>query len=99
MPAAAWALTAQQAEQVMSGQQFAGVYDLQKKYGFWTAKATTAEGSRATVLVNDATGGLTAIRKGDVGTTLPSVDAWCSTSRPAALPGVSDVELSDGFGG
>ena len=74
VPAAAWALTAQQAEQVMSGQQFAGVYDLQKKYGFWSAKATTAEGSRATVLVNDATGGLTAIRKGEGGNTVARME-------------------------
>ena len=97
VPAAAWALTAQQAEQVMSGQQFAGVYDLQKKYGFWTAKATTAEGSRATVLVNDATGGLTAIRKGDVGTTLPSVDRVVQHLKASGFAYVSDVELSDGF--
>lgn len=97
VPVAAWALTAQQAEQVMGGQQFAGIYDLQKKYGFWTAKATSADGSRATVLVNDANGGLTAIRKSDVGTTLPSVERVVQHLKASGFAYVSDVELSDGF--
>lgn len=58
---------------------------------------STAEGSRATVLVNDATGGLTAIRKGDVGTTLPSVNRVVQHLKASGFAYVSDVELSDGF--
>ena len=49
------------------------------------------------MLVNDATGGLTAIRQGDVGTTLPSVDRVVQHLKASGFAYVSDVELSDGF--
>ena len=51
---AAWAITAQQALTVIQHHGYVAPHDLEKQYGYWTAKAISQAGQRAHVLVNDA---------------------------------------------
>ncbi|ABM34327.1 PepSY domain-containing protein [Paracidovorax citrulli] len=97
LPSMAWALTASEAVEVMARNQYVAPHDLQKQYGYWTATAVSNDGSRATVLVKDADGSFTAVRKSDIGGTLPGVDQVTQRLRSAGYAVVYDVELDDGF--
>lgn len=96
-PAAASAMAAQDALNVIANHQYVAPYDLQKQYGYWTAKAVSADGQRTTVLVNDANSSFTAVRKSDIGTALPSVDQVAQHLRASGYAYVYDLELDDGF--
>ena len=97
LPSMAWAMGAQEAVNVMAKNHFVAPHDLQKQYGYWTAEAVSNDGVRATVLVNDANGSFTAVRKGDIGTALPSVERVAQQVRAAGYSFVYGVELDDGF--
>jgi hypothetical protein len=94
---AAWALNAQQAVEAMQGQGYVAPHDLEKQYGYWTAKATSPDGQRAYVLVADADGGFTAIRKADLGTTLPGAAQVADKLRSLGYSVIRDLEFDDGF--
>ncbi len=97
LPSMAWALTAQEAANVITQHQYVAPQDLQKRYGYWSADAVALDGLRVDVLVNDADGGLTTVRKSDIGKTLPSVDQVAQVLRSKGYAFVYDVELDDGF--
>lgn len=71
-------------------------YELQKQYGHWTAKATSQEGVRAYMLVNDANGAFHAIRKADLGTRLPSAAQVADKLRSMGYV-VRDVDFENGL--
>ncbi|GKS99345.1 PepSY domain-containing protein [Acidovorax sp. SUPP3434] len=97
LPSMAWALTAQEAVNVITQHQYVAPQDLQKRYGYWSADAVALDGLRVDVLVNDADGSLTTVRKSDIGKTLPSVDQVSQALRAKGYQFVYDVELDDGF--
>lgn len=97
LPSLAWALTASEAVEVMARNQYVAPHDLQKQYGYWTAQAVSNDGARATVLVKDADGSFTAVRKNDIGGGLPGVEQVTQKLRAAGFAVVYDVELDDGF--
>ncbi|MFV0681312.1 PepSY domain-containing protein [Ottowia sp.] len=94
---AAWALNAQQAVETIQGQSYAAPYSLEKQYGYWTAKATSADGQRAHVLVGDADGSFTAIRKADLGTALPGATQVAERLRGLGYAVINDLDFDDGF--
>nr|WP_230680974.1 PepSY domain-containing protein [Paracidovorax cattleyae] len=93
----AWALSAAEAVDVMARNQYVAPHDLQKQYGYWTASAVSSDGARATVLVKDADGSFTAVRRIDIGGALPGVEQVTQRLRAAGYATVYDVELDDGF--
>ncbi|RYF62187.1 MULTISPECIES: PepSY domain-containing protein [unclassified Acidovorax] len=97
LPSMAWALTPQEAINVITQHQYVAPQDLQKRYGYWTADALALDGVRVDVLVNDADGSLTTVRKTDIGTALPSVAQVADKVRASGYALVHDVELDDGF--
>ncbi|MDA8444839.1 PepSY domain-containing protein [Paracidovorax valerianellae] len=97
IPSMAWALTAQEAANVITQHQYVAPQDLQKQYGYWSADAVALDGLRVDVLVNDADGSLTTVRKSDIGGALPSVDQVAQALRAKGFNFVYDVELDDGF--
>jgi len=97
LPSMAWALGAAEAVDVMARNQYVAPHDLQKQYGYWTASAVSSDGARATVLVKDADGSFTAVRKSDIGGALPGVEQVTQRLRAAGYAVVYDVELDDGF--
>ncbi|SFD47430.1 PepSY domain-containing protein [Paracidovorax konjaci] len=97
LPSLALALNAQEAVHVMAQNHYVAPHDLQKQYGYWTAEAVSQDGVRAHVLVNDANGSFTAVRKSDIGTTLPSAEQVAQRLRAGGYAVVYDVELDDGF--
>lgn len=97
LPSAALALGAQDALNVIAGHQYVAAHDLQKQYGYWTAKAVSNDGLRATVLVKDADSSFTAVRKSDIGAALPSVEQVAQHLRASGYTFVYDLELDDGF--
>ncbi|RYF28221.1 MAG: PepSY domain-containing protein [Comamonadaceae bacterium] len=97
LPSAALALGAQDALNVIAGNQYVAAHDLQKQYGYWTAKAVSNDGLRATVLVKDADSSFTAVRKSDIGAALPSVEQVAQHLRASGYAFVYDLELDDGF--
>ncbi|RYF28178.1 MAG: PepSY domain-containing protein [Comamonadaceae bacterium] len=97
LPCAAFALGAQDALNVIAGNQYVAAHDLQKQYGYWTAKAVSNDGQRATVLVKDADSSFTAVRKSDIGAALPSVEQVAQHLRASGYAYVYDLELDDGF--
>jgi len=97
LPSLAWALTARQAVEVMDRHQYAAPQDLKKQYGYWTADAVSADGTRVTVLIDDKDGGITAIQDSDIGGKLPSVEQVTQHLRSTGFAVVQDLELDDGF--
>ncbi|MBF9263989.1 PepSY domain-containing protein [Paracidovorax cattleyae] len=97
LPSMAWALSAAEAVDVMARNQYVAPHDLQKQYGYWTASAVSSDGARATVLVKDADGSFTAVRRIDIGGALPGVEQVTQRLRAAGYATVYDVELDDGF--
>ncbi|WCM94307.1 PepSY domain-containing protein [Acidovorax sp. NCPPB 2350] len=97
LPSMAWAMSAAEAVNVMAQNHYVAPHDLQKQYGYWTAGAVSNDGVRATVLVNDADGSFTAVRKSDIGGALPSVEQVAQRLRASGYAVVYDVELDDGF--
>lgn len=97
LPSMALAMGAQDALNVIAQNHYVAAHDLQKQYGYWTAKAISNDGQRATVLVKDADGSFTAVRKSDIGTTLPSVAQVAQALRAGGWTYVHDLELDDGF--
>lgn len=97
LPSMAFALGAQDALNVIAQNQYVAVHDLQKQYGYWTAKAISNDGQRATVLVKDADASFTAVRKSDIGSTLPGVAQVAQALRAGGWTYVHDLELDDGF--
>ncbi len=97
LPSMALALGAQDALHIIAQNQYVAVHDLQKQYGYWTAKAIANDGQRATVLVKDADASFTAVRKSDIGTTLPGVAQVAQALRAGGWTLVHDLELDDGF--
>ena len=94
---AVWALNAQQAIQAVQDKGYVALHDLEKQYGYWTAKATSPEGQRTHVLVGDADGSFAAIRKADLGTTLPGATQVADKLRSLGYSVISDLEFDDGF--
>ncbi|AVS75398.1 PepSY domain-containing protein [Paracidovorax cattleyae] len=97
LPSMAWALSAAEAVDVMARNQYVAPHDLQKQYGYWTASAVSSDGARATVLVKDADGSFTAVRRIDIGGALPGVEQVTQRLRATGYATVYDVELDDGF--
>ena len=94
---AAWAITAQQALTVIQHHGYVAPHDLEKQYGYWTAKAISQAGQRAHVLVNDADSSFTAVHRSDIGTTLPGAAQVADKLRSLGYSVIRDVELDDGL--
>ena len=93
----AWAITAQQAVQVMQHNGYVAPHDLEKQHGYWTAKAVTQAGERARVLVSDADSSFLAIRKSDIGSKLPGAAQVSDKLRALGYTVIQEVEFDDGF--
>ncbi|MDO5288317.1 MAG: PepSY domain-containing protein [Pseudomonadota bacterium] len=95
--ALAQAMTAPEALAVMQGQGYHAVYDLEKEYGHWTAKAVSPEGARTYLLVNDASGQLQALTRADLGARLPGAAQVAERLRGMGYAQVRDIEFDDGL--
>ena len=93
----AWAITAQQAVQVMQNNGYVAPHDLEKQHGYWTAKAVTQAGERARLLVSDADSSFLAIHKRDIGSKLPSAAQVSEKLRSMGYTVIQDLEFDDGF--
>ena len=93
----AWAMTAQQALQVIQNHGYVAPDDLESQYGYWTAKAVSQNGQRVRVLVGDADGSFTAIQKSDIGTKLPGAAQVADKLRGLGYSVIRDLELDDGL--
>lgn len=97
VPQIAQAFNAQQVLESISAQGLIAPHDLEKEYGYWSAKATTQDGSRVYVLVNDANGKLETVSKADLGTTFPSAAQVVAHLQTLGYAQVRDLEFDDGF--
>lgn len=97
MGSLAQAMNAHQALAVMQQQGYHAVYDLEKEYGFWTAKATTQQGVRTYLLVNDASGEFMALTRADLGTRLPGVPQVAERLRGMGYTVIKEIEFDDGL--
>lgn len=97
LPSMALAMGAQDALNVITQNHHVATHGLQKQHGYWTAEAIANDGQRATVLVKDSDASFTAVRKSDIGTTLPGVAQVAQALRAAGWAHVHDLELDDGF--
>ena len=93
----AWAMSAQDALRLMGEQGYVAPHDVEKQYGYWTAKAVGNDGQRVRLLVKDDDGALTAIRKADLGTRLPGADQVRQTLQGMGYGHIEDIEFDDGF--
>ena len=92
-----WAITAQQAVQVMQNNGYVAPHDLEKEHGYWKAKTVTQAGERARVLVSDADSSFLAIRNGDIGSKLPSAAQVSDKLLSMGYTVIQDLEFDDGF--
>ncbi len=65
LPQAAYALNAQQVVESIAANGLVAPYDLEKTGHYWQAQATTQDGKKAYVVVNDVDGQFTAMSTSD----------------------------------
>lgn len=94
---AAWAITAQQALQAIQAHGYVAPNDLERQYGYWTAKAVSQDGQRVRVLVSDVDSSFTAIQKSDIGTKLPGATQVADKLRGMGYSVIRDLDLDDGL--
>ncbi|WP_394682384.1 PepSY domain-containing protein [uncultured Comamonas sp.] len=97
LPFAAQAYNAQEVLNSITASGLVAPQDLEKQYGYWTAKATQQDGNRAYVLVNDADGSLLAIRKAELGSTYPGASQVAAKLQAMGYGQIKEVEFDDGF--
>ena len=74
-----------------------GTYDLEYRYGVWTAESTTPSGERVDVLFDPATGQVTTLNKTSLGTTaLDAADIRALLSS-RGYTSLDDIEFDDGL--
>lgn len=95
--ALAQAMSAPEALNLMQSRGYHAVYDLEKAYGHWTAKAVNANGARTYLLVNDANGQLHALTRADLGARLPGAAQVAERVRSMGYAQVRDIEFDDGL--
>ncbi len=97
IPQIAQAYTAQQVLESISAHGLLAPHDLEREYGYWTAKATAKNGERMYVLINDANGKFDAISKTDLGTIHPSAAQVVTHLNSLGYAQVRELEFDDGF--
>lgn len=97
LPLAAQAFNAQEVLNALGSQNLVAPQDLEKQYGYWSAKVTQQDGSRAYALVNDADGSVVAVRKGDLGNTLPGAAQVTAKLQQLGYQHLLELEFEDGF--
>ncbi|RRD56298.1 PepSY domain-containing protein [Comamonadaceae bacterium OH2545_COT-014] len=93
----AQAMNASQVIDTIQKNGYFATYELQKQYGHWTAKATSQQGVRSYMLVNDANGAFHAVSKADLGTRLPSAAQVADKLRAMGYAIVRDVDFENGL--
>jgi hypothetical protein len=97
LPFAAQAFNAQEVLNALSSQGMVAPQDLEKQYGYWSAKVTLQDGSRAYALVSDADGSVVTVRKGDLGSSLPSAAQVTAKLQQLGYQQVLELEFDDSF--
>ena len=97
LPFAAHAFSAQEVLNALSSKGLVAPQDLEKQYGYWSAKVTQQDGSRAYALVSDADGSIATVRKSDLGSSLPSAAQVSAKLQQLGYQQVLELEFDDGF--
>ncbi|WP_313295686.1 PepSY domain-containing protein [Diaphorobacter sp.] len=97
MPFAAQAFNAQEVVHILSNHGLVAPQDLERQYGYWSAKGALQDGSRAHVLVSDADGSVLTMRRGDLGSMLPSAAQVIARIQQLGYLQLLDLEFDDGF--
>lgn len=97
LPQAAYALNAQQVVESIAANGLVAPYNLEKTGHYWQAQATTPDGKKAYVVVNDVDGQFTAISTSDLGTRYPGVAQVVAHLRALGYTQIQEVEFDDGF--
>lgn len=97
LPLAAQAFNAQEVLNTLSQHGLVAPHNLAKQYGYWSAKVTLQDGSRAYALVSDTDGSVVTIRKSDLGTTYPGAAQVVAQLQAQGFAQLHDLEFDDGF--
>ena len=97
LPLAAQAFNAQEVLNTLSQHGLVAPHNLEKQYGYWSAKVTLQDGSRAYALVSDTDGSVVTIRKSDLGTTHPGAAQVVAQLQAQGFAQLHDLEFDDGF--
>ena len=97
LPLAAQAFNAQEVVNTLSQHGLVAPHDLEKQYGYWSAKVTLQDGSRAYALVSDTDGSVVTIRKTDLGTTYPGAAQVAAQLQAQGFAQLHELEFDDGF--
>ncbi|MFG5779471.1 PepSY domain-containing protein [Comamonas sp. J-3] len=97
LPLAAQAFNAQEVLNTLSQHGLVAPHNLEKQYGYWSAKVTLQDGSRAYALVSDTDGSVVTIRKSDLGTTYPGAAQVEAQLQAQGFAQLHDLEFDDGF--
>lgn len=96
-PQLAYALNAQQVVEAIAQNGLVAPSDLSKTAQYWSAKATTQDGLKTYVLINDANGQLHAVRQADLGSVHPGAAQVAAHVQALGYAQVEDLEFEDGF--
>lgn len=97
LPLAAQAFNAQEVLNTLNQHGLVAPHNLEKQYGYWSAKVTLQDGSRAYALVSDTDGSVVTIRKSDLGTTYPGAAQVVAQLQAQGFAQLHDLEFDDGF--